>query len=798
MRVETFIDYSEILKIVLEITEESITYDYVCTEEDKRLGEHLGENIEKNLKGVSSLEQTDNPDIVKLSINDTIIINISKTTGQIESVNKLTAFETRALAQGKTEGIPFSREGKPDFTPKTDLHTHYAGALRTESLIKIGKEHNIPYPTGWLENMGIDVSKYEIDDEGKIKVSEMADEDIKILEEHLRMPIATQETFMRMEEVYSLRKPFTKNKELFPEFLRELAYDYKQKGVEYAELSMSNFMTEPEYMQMVEDCLPEIEQETGVKIRFLAAISRLEVKELNQDEVDRMKVIAKSPYIVGMDVLGYELNSTNDFAKELQQIARYAMEEDPEFSIRVHAGENPIFQDNVRDALEIIYREHEKLEEETGRKLPMPKVRIGHGLYGVTDEVLTLAKEMGAIIEFNMSSNLALNNIESISQIPIKEYMDNGVQVVLGTDGHGMYSTTSRQEVILAMAAGLDERDFEKIKETEEAVIENARVREEKHHRIIDIPSLYSEVTYSTEDGTPHYTDEVAQMYKAEKKEALASLKDKVTSMGIESDEQQISDATDGKIPIVITGASENNWPNISKEDQHEIAVMMQVLANTLNPEKAFIVTGGTNFGVEKTMHEAVHRRNQNNNDELVLLGTLTMEATHNNLEGIEENTITHATILESNGKVAKNWQQLPDTQLEYARKRNGSVIAIGGGAVVSNVIQRAHNLGDVDLHLMDGPKGASTDESRSLAGNGYSFKTIEELLQRLYTKNPNMFVKDFSLDEIEEYIMQAKLEVDLSPERMAELSEHISDFYHVVRDKHTQGKDDNEIGDGE
>lgn len=794
MRVETFIDYSEILKIVFEITEDSIDYDYVFTAEDERLGEHLAENIKQNLANISHLEETDNPDIVRLLINDTIIINLSKTTGQIESVNKLTAFETRALAQGKTEGIPFERDVETDFTPRTDLHTHYAGALRTESLIKIGKKHNIPYPADWLENMGIDISKYEVDEEGRIKVNDIIDEDIKILENHLKMPIATQETFNRMEEVYSLRKPFTKNKELFPEFLRELAYDYKRNGVEYAELSMSNFMTEPEYMQMLEDCLPEIEQETGVKLRFLAALNRREIKEINQDETDRIKTIARSPYIVGMDVVGQELNSTKDFAEELQEIARYAMEEDPEFTIRVHAGENPIFENNVRDVLETIYREHQKLEEEKGRKMPMPRVRIGHGLYGVTDEVLSLAQKMDAVIEFNMSSNLALNNIESIDQIPIKKYIDNGVQVVLGTDGHGTYSTTSKQEVILAMAAGLDERDFEKMKATEEAIIENARAREEKHPRITDVKSLYSEITYSTEDGREHYTDDIARMYKAEKKEALLSLKSKISSIGVKSDEQDIFDATEGKVPIVITGASKNNWPNISKEDQEEIAVMMQVLANTLDPEKAFIVTGGTNFGVEKTMHEAVHRRNQNSNDELVLLGTLTMEATHDNLRGIEENTITHATLLENNGKLAKDWQELPDTQLEYARSRNGIVIAIGGGAVVSNMIQRAHNFGDIDLHLMDGPYGASTECSRSLKGNGYSFETIADLLQRLYAKNPNIFEKEFSLDRIEEYIMQAKLEVELSPEKMIELSEQISDFYGIVRDDHEQGK--NERGD--
>ena len=74
-------------------------------------------------------------------------------------------------------------------------------------------------------------------------------------------------------------------------------------------------------------------------------------------------------------------------------------------------------------------------------------------------------------------------------------------------------------------------------------------------------------------------------------------------------------------------------------------------------------------------------------------------------------------------------------------------------------MIQRAHNLG-VDMHLMDGPYGASTDKAKSLKGNDYSFKTVQELLQRLYTRNPNMFSKEFSLENIETYIQQAQMDL--------------------------------------
>ena len=539
---------------------------------------------------------------------------------------------------------------------------------------------------------------------------------------------------------------------------------------------------------MLEDNLPQIEEETGVKLRFLAGFWRHSYKEWNFDDIDKLKTIAKSPYIVGCDFMGHETNSTLDFAEELRMLTQYATKEDPNFAIRIHAGENNIFKTNVYHALNIIYNEHKKIEEELGREMPMPQIRIGHGLYGldITEAekeenpneniklepgaVLKLAKKMGAIIEFNMSSNLALNNINSISDVPIKKYIDAGIDVVLGTDGHGLYSISENQEVLLATAAGLEPKDFEKIRQTEAKVLEKAKERESEHPRIKDIKKLYSEIEFSTSSGKKRWSEKVERKYQKEDEDKLTEIQEKLENIGIITDEEKIKDATKGKIPIMITGASKGQYVNgtISAEDHKKIAIAMQVLADTLNPETSYIVTGGTNFGVEKLMHQAVHRKNQNSDKPLVLLGTLTMEAARDIKKGIQPDTLTHATILEMDGKKALTWHNIPDTQLVYTQERNGHVIAIGGGGIVSDTIQRGHNIG-ADLHLMYGPKGASTVKSDHLTGNNYSFNSVEELLQRLYERNPNLFPKDFSLENIETYVTKAKEEIEMHMEEVME-----------------------------
>lgn len=754
MPIEAFLDYNKLIKVSIETNKPIAEYQFDTNNDNEKLSKRIIEN----LKTISSMQETENPDIVRLSINDTIFIDVSKSAQTATIVNQLTAFETRLLAQGKTFGVPFLRETPTDFRPKTDLHTHFAGALTPESLIKAGIKNNISYPASYLEKLGIDMNQYSIDLYGNVLLSSVDKNDIEKLKSGLIIPQITQETFMKMEDIYAMRGPFTKNKELFPELMKELARDYQSKGIEYAELSFSAFVSDPEYLQMLSDNIPDIEEETGVKLRFLAGLWRHSDKEWNLDDVDRIKSVAKSPYIVGCDFMGHETNSTEEFMEELQELARYAISEDPNFAIRVHAGENPMFKDNVKKALQIVYDEHAKVEEETGQKQKMPQVRIGHGLYGVDETVLEMAKKMGAIIEFNMSSNLALNNINAISEIPIKYYIDQGIDVVLCTDGHGLYSTSGEQEVLLAQIAGLKRADFEKIKVTEEKVIEKAKEREYSKDKIDDIKSLYN-IKYSTSNGEKRYTKEVAEEYSKSKMKASEHLGEKIKHTGAITDEEQITKDTEGKIPILITGASKSNWPNIKPEDQKDIKVLMQVLADTIDPNNAYIVTGGTNYGVEKQMHEAGHRRNSINEDKLVMLGTLTMEATKDDTGDLDPDTITHATILELDGKKANTWQELPDTQLDYVQQRNGAIIAVGGGGVVNDMIQRAHNMG-LDINLMDGPYGASTNKSISLAGNDYSFKTSEELLLRLYNKSPKLFKEDFSLDKMEEYIKAAELKI--------------------------------------
>ena len=332
---------------------------------------------------------------------------------------------------------------------------------------------------------------------------------------------------------------------------------------------------------------------------------------------------------------------------------------------------------------------------------------------------------------------------------------------MLGTDGHGLYSTNGDQEVLLAKAAGLTLEDFEKIKETEELIQEKARQREEAHPKIEDIDRVYKFV-YSTADGNPRWNSELAAQKKEELRQKVEFVKSKIIETGAITDKGRIEEDTKGKIPFVISSASKSSWGKISEESKEAIAVATQVLADCIDPDKAYIVTGGTNFGGEKTMHEAVRRRNAELplDKQIVLLGTFTLEAAKDP-QGIEPETITHGMLMELDGKTAPGWMQLPDTQLEYAVEHGGCLIAMGGGAIVSDMIQRSHN-NAIPMHLMDGPEGASTDKAHSFEGNDYAFASPQELIRRLYERYPEAFGPDFDLDKLDEIVARARRQLGL------------------------------------
>lgn len=842
-------------------------------------------------------------------------------TGKISggAIHQLLAFETRMLSGDHPERkVPFDRSAKTDFIPQTDLHTHLAGNLSPDKLIELAlnKQGNpVTYSRDELIALGIDTAKYG--DKDRIAVKELAENkhDLQLLKNAMAIPVDKQDTFAGMEKIYVYRGPITKDKELFKDILWAIAEDYHRTGVKYAELSHASIISDPDYsdpdlLKIAHEELPKIEKQFDVKLRFLAAMWRHSDVEWNQDEVDRIKSLALDPYVVGSDFMGHETNPTRDFIGEIKTLARWAIENDPDFVVRVHAGENSLFASanyskaypdydfhNVKEALEAVLEVREQVAQEKGipiEQVPMPRMRVGHGLYGVDEETFRLFKETGAVVEFNMSSNLALNNIDSIDEIPIKRYMEAGIPVVLGRDGQGIYRTTGEQEALLAQAAGLTPEDFQKMRKTEAELIASEQTRFDRvskkfdqtlqDHKLTGLDTMQAmkeiyKPAYTGPGGGKRFTRELGEQKRAQQAAKEEQLTDRISHMNhyltgildrkeikskdkptIHFSEQErvdtvmelikaqsaseygpavaelirrydespsemiiegireVLDSPEGKIfrtangqrvrvnnetipdelrqpngepkaAIMITSASINSWTPLSQKDKKEIELAAQALANWIDPDKAYLMTGGTNHGGEKRVHEAAMRANKRGKN-IQVRGTFTEEALAQKagqVALIENDTFTDAIILrKSAGKnphtgeemfrILERWFDLQDGALDIVQATKGSVIAMGGGPVVRDIIQRTRN-SSIDLHLMDGleldptvknPYRASTEKA-TLGGGKYAFEGAAGLLKHLHASRPELFRGNFDVSKAEEYVEQARrqIEEDLPGQRM-------------------------------
>ena len=122
-----------------------------------------------------------------------------------------------------------------------------------------------------------------------------------------------------------LENPALKNITLRQDKLLWIAREYKKQNIYYVEISDTDLAkANGPAIKLIEELhyiLPYIEKETGVKIRFLVALRRIPLTII-QDQIisgnylrsnlDVLKTVAKSPYVVGSDFIGEEINDVTD------------------------------------------------------------------------------------------------------------------------------------------------------------------------------------------------------------------------------------------------------------------------------------------------------------------------------------------------------------------------------------------------------------------------------------------------------------------------------------------------------
>ena len=390
---------------------------------------------------------------------------------------------------------------------------------------------------------------------------------------------------------------------IFQDKLLWVARSYARCGIDYAEISDTTLAKPedaPHMLAEVHEVMPAIKKETGVTLRFLAAIrrtpltivkDRIASDDFMRKNLQAIRAVAGDPYVAGSDVVGEEINDIRDLAPVLAELDRIAADH-PSFTIRIHAGENDGLRDNVANAIKCV-------REGLAPGQPMPLVRIGHGLYtrnlasNKGRQLLEDLRNSGAVLEFQITSNVRLNNLSQLERHPLRQYLAAGVPCVQGTDGGAIYGTDSIDEQLaLEKMLNLSKEELVAMHRAEDAVrARGLAALEEKMRAFIE--------EAGSDDVEAFYAAKMQEPQPAE--ETLLDLPDTKDSSAVFSD--VIEELPLDRVPVILMGGSFNNDRHVTRRLREVCALLDDVLAKG-DPNKMFLVIGHSLSGYERYLVE--------------------------------------------------------------------------------------------------------------------------------------------------------------------------------------------------
>ena len=528
------------------------------------------------------------------------------------------------------------------------------------------------------------------------------------------------------------RSPY-KNNTIRQDKLLWIAREYKRQGICYAEITDRNFVKKESVsiLEEIHDVMPKIEKETGVALRFLVGIRRVPLTIIRdkvtsnnylRENLDVLKAVSRSPYIVGSDFMGEEINDISELKPVIKELVQYAVKEDNGFTIRIHAGENDSLRDNVANSIKCI---KESLEE--GQKIP--NFRLGHGLYTADlnseegKKLMEEMKETGAVLEFQLTSNVRLNNLSSVSKHPLKKYLRNNVKCVQGTDGCGFYGTdTFDEQLALFNLLGLDDDDFEKMRKVEDEIIEERKQyfkeKRKKFKEFLNGRTITEAITDLEKENFKKSKNNVIPMRISNKVEVDEILKYKVKDFPIE------------KTPIVIAGGSFNAKNRETLVDREGLRAITKILKK-LDDNKVYFVIGHKITGYEKAIIEVSKKLNK----KFEVYAIVPKETYKEELENLKKDFIKGVRI-----SIEREEMGLYKSfNYEIFERRNSIVLAFDGNSPVSNLIQEAKNGKGSSKIYVNSEVEALNDKAITLGGYVKDFKSKTKFVDEFLKDNPEL-----------------------------------------------------------
>ncbi|MBN2118205.1 MAG: adenosine deaminase [Anaerolineales bacterium] len=288
--------------------------------------------------------------------------------------------------------------------PKTEIHCHLEGAIRTQTIIDIAQEYNLPLPS------------YEAHE---------LDKHVKVLDQ------------MRDLETVLAAFAIFQNSITSPKVVERIAWElFEDSAIQNIRLFEVRFSPDwafrghnldwDEALEGIVRAKEQAEQEFDMRIGLIAITSRSLGPASCVRTVDW--AIRHREHILGIDLA----DSERDFPlREFVQPVRRA--KDAGLKVTIHTGEDtpPSF---IKETI----------------ALASPD-RIGHGIHAIEDmQVVELIRECGITLEVNPWSNYLTNSVPTIAEHPLRKLFDLGVKVTINSDDPEVLETNLNNEYRIA------------------------------------------------------------------------------------------------------------------------------------------------------------------------------------------------------------------------------------------------------------------------------------------------------------------------------------------------------------
>lgn len=296
--------------------------------------------------------------------------------------------------------------------PLIDLHRHLDGSVRLQTILDLGRKHNIPLP-GWT---------------------------LDELRPHVVVN-SPQPGLVEFLAKFRWMTGVLVDYDACRRVARENVEDAALEGIRYIELRFSPlFMADahnldPERVTAaVIEGVREGEAESGVRANLIGILTRTYGPVRARRELRAL--LAHADGIVALDLAGDEGNWPAELFVDHFTEGRAAG-----WGITVHAGEAAGAQ-SILTAVE-----------------KLGATRIGHAVRAVEDPaVMELLRDRRIGIEANLTSNVQTSTVPDYASHPLKTFLKWGLLATINTDDPGISGIDLPHELdIAAPAAGLDE-----------------------------------------------------------------------------------------------------------------------------------------------------------------------------------------------------------------------------------------------------------------------------------------------------------------------------------------------------